>query len=139
MSEALRDHLQRTGVSPAVLKQMANSNALIEQRIAGANAAAPYVPFGQHFKFWPASAKRQEAADFVIDNIDHARNLRGRSRIAGITHSASVHPVLLHERELEKIGAAYNPTPYMRNPLEKDAFRPPAGAKLQMYQNDLRY
>ena len=139
MSEALRDHLQRTGVSPAVLKHMANSNALIEQRIAGANAAAPFVPFGQHFRLWPANAKRQEAADFVIDNIDHARNLRSRSRVAGITHSASVHPVLLHERELEKIGSAYNPTPYMRNPLEKDAMRAPAGAKLQMYQNDLRY
>jgi len=139
MSEALRDHLQRTGVSPAVLKQMAQSNSLIEQRIAGANAAAPFVPFGQHFKSWPAAAKRQEAADFVINNIDHMRNLRARSRVAGVTHSANVHPILLHERELEKIGAAYNPTPYMRNPLEKDAFRPPAGASLQMYQDYLRY
>ena len=139
MSEALRDHLSRTGVCPAMLKQMAHSNALIEQRIAGANAAAPFMPFGQHFKHWPASAKRQEAADFVIDNIDHARNLRSRSRVAGITHGASVHPILLHERELEKIGSAYNPTPYMRNPLEKGALKPPAGAPLQMYQDDLRY
>lgn len=139
MSEALRDHLQRTGVSPAVLKQLAQSNVLIEQRIAGANAAAPYVPFGQHFSHWAPAQKRQEAADFVINNIDQARNLRGRSRVAGIVHSAHVHPVLLHERELEKIGSAYNPTPYMRNPLEKDAFNPPAGKPLQMYQDFLRY
>lgn len=122
-----------------MLKQLAQSNVLIEQQIAGANAAAPYMPFGQHFHMWAPSAKRQEAADFVINNIDHARNLRGRSRVAGITHSASVHPILLHERELEKIGSAYNPTPYMRNPLEKDAFRPPAGAPLKMYQDFLRY
>ncbi len=139
MSEALRDHLQRTGVSPAVLKSMAQSNVLIEQRIAGANAAAPYVPFGQHFRLWSPHHKRQEAADFVIDNIDHARNLRARSRVAGITHSSSVHPVLLHERELEKIGAAYNPTPYMRSPLEKDALKPAAGEPLKMYQDYLRY
>jgi hypothetical protein len=139
MSESMRDHLQRTGISPSMLKQLAQSNVLIEQRIAGANAAAPYVPFGQHFAGWSPTHKRQEAADFVIDNIDQARNLRGKSRVSGINHSAHVHPILIHELELRKIGAAYNPTPYMRSPLEKDALRPAKGAPLKMYQDFLRY
>lgn len=138
MSEALRDHLQRTGIDAKHLKLMNVHGSLVETRIGGGNAAGPYMPFGEHFKGYTANQKRQEAADFVINGIDNHRNLQAKARKPVIYHTSGVKPVLLHERELERLGATVNPTLYARNPLEKTAFGQ-LNAPLGMYRGDLRY
>ncbi len=140
MSEALRDHLRRTGINVKALNQLQSNANLVETRVGGGNAAGSYMPFGEHFAKYTSRQKNQEMADFVINSIDQHRNLMAKARrpVLYPTHSG-VKPVLIHEREMERIGASINPTLYARNPMEKTAFGPHSGKPLGMYRGDLRY
>lgn len=140
-SEAIRDHLKRTGVSPALIKQLGVTSTVVEHHIGSGNALAPYMPFGEYFKNWTPAQKNKEAADFVIDTLDHTRNLRARH--AGhnrqLPNAKAVKPVLLHENEMKRLGLAVQPTAYVRNPMEKGAYYNGPRAPIQMYKGDLRY
>jgi len=141
MSEAMRDHLRRTGVTPALIKQLGVTSTVVEHSINGNAAVAPYMPFGEHFSGWSADRKRKEAADFVVDTLDHARNLRAKSRGHGrqLPNAKAVKPVLLHEKEMKRLGLSIQPTAYTRNPMEKGAYYNGQKQPLQMYKGDLRY
>lgn len=137
----MRDHLKRTGVSPLLIKQLAATSTVVEHNIGGGSGAAPYLPFGEHFKGWSADKKRQEAADFVIDTLDHARNLRARSsgHNRQLPNAKAVKPVLLHEKEMKRLGLHIQPTAYTRNPMERGAYYNGPKEPIQMYKGDLRY
>lgn len=142
MSEALRDHLKRTGISPALIKQLGTTSTVVEVRLGSGNGAGSYLPFGEHFAGYTPKRKHEEAANYIIDTVDHVRNLHARSRNSRqLPNSKSVKPVLLHEREMRRLGHSVNPTATARNPMEKTAYGPlaPAGKPVGMYKGDLRY
>lgn len=141
MSEALRDHLKRTGVNNALLRQVGVQSMIVENRIGSGNAIDQYMPFGEHFAGYSAAAKNKEAADFVIDSLDHARNtLAKQKRNRQLPTTKALHPVLVDEREMQRLGYSVQPYTNTRNPMEKGAFHAgPLGAPIRMYQGDLRY
>lgn len=140
MSEALRDHLQRTGVSASLMKQLGAGNVVIENRIGNGTGVGQYMPFGEHFTNYTANQKRQEAADYVIDSLDHLRNLQAsQKKVRQLPNAKDIKPVLLHEKEMARLGHSIQPYAYRRNPMQKSAFNPAGAAPLQMYKGDLRY
>lgn len=144
MSEALRDHLQRTGVPQKLLKNLHHTALVVENRLGVSESVAPYAPFGEHFAHLTPDKRRQEAADFVVDTIDHTRNLHAKQKEKKriLSGKGNVKVPLLHEKELQRRGLSVLPNTHSRNPLEKSAF--PFVSKMDrqalgMYHGDLRF
>jgi len=113
-------------VFPISILTSQQDNALLSKAMNGNNAKTPYLPFGTDYRRLTPEQRRAEIADYVAAKTSSQIRLRDNANRTGLTTANyNIHPILIHEVELRKMGGQrINTTSTSRNPVQDPRFRP---------------
>jgi len=114
-TEGIRVTMKKRGINAGLYLMSQQKQAILQKVIVGPDAL-PYQPFKKYRGSDPAkeptvTEQRDDQVDYAIARFTEWVRLENKGKMRGIlTSQNNVHPVLISEREMARLGQRYNPS-----------------------------
>lgn len=112
-TEGIRRTMEKRGINANLYLMSQQKQNILQKVLVGPNAL-PYQPFKkfrQDGSEPTVQEQKTDVADYAIQRLLTWNQLAARSGFTGVvTSQNNVHPVLISEKEMARIGQRYNPS-----------------------------